>query len=106
MQDVDARTSAKQSKLVAGFIDKMTTDISATNLPLATNICNWLAVKPAGKPLSEGMEELYTQLAGIDIQAKAGKADLSKVQLEGVIVYVVKRKLPPRGRKNEASATA
>jgi soluble cytochrome b562 len=95
IKDFDARTPAEQSAAVATFIDKMTTDISSKNEPLASDIRNWFAVKPQGKPLSEGMERLYVELTAIDLQAKAGKADTSKIQLESVIVYVVKQKFPP-----------
>ena len=45
--------------------------------------------------LSEGMERLNVELGTVEIQAKDGKADLSKVQLESVIVWVVKQKFPP-----------
>jgi len=52
-------------------------------------------VKPSGKKLSEGMERLTVELGALEQQAKAGKVDLSKVQVEGVIVYVVKQKFQP-----------
>ena len=38
---------------------------------------------------------LYVELAATEIQAKEGKADLSKIQLESVIVWVVKQRFPP-----------
>lgn len=41
------------------------------------------------------MEHLNVELGAVEIQAKDGKADLSKVQLESVIVWVVKQKFPP-----------
>ena len=57
----------------------------------------WFARKRDDKPGSEGMERLYVELGALELQAKDGKADLSKVQLESVIVWVVKQKFPPRG---------
>jgi hypothetical protein len=42
-----------------------------------------------------GMERLYVELTAVALQAKDGKADLSKIQLESVIVWVVKQKFPP-----------
>jgi hypothetical protein len=41
------------------------------------------------------MERLTIELAAIEIQAKEGRADLSKIQLESVIVYLVKQKFQP-----------
>ena len=43
------------------------------------------------------MERLNVELGAVEIQAQQGKADLSKVQLESVIVYLVKQKFPPKG---------
>jgi hypothetical protein len=53
-----------------------------------------------GRPMSEGIERLYVELAKLENRAKVGRADLSRVQLEGVIVWVVKQKfLPQQARK-------
>jgi hypothetical protein len=40
--------------------------------------------------------KVAVELAALDSAAKAGKVDLSKIQIEGVIVKVVKDKFPPR----------
>jgi hypothetical protein len=95
LKDFNARPTADRSAYVADFIDKMTTDLRAKNPELAQSIRTWFAEKPAGKTLSEGMERLNVELGAVEIQAQQGKADLSKVQLESVIVWVVKQKFPP-----------
>jgi|SRR5579859_5134956 len=95
LKDFNATPAAERSSYVADFIDKMTTDLRAKNPELAQNIRTWFAVKSEGKTSSEGMERLNIELAAVEIQAREGKADLSKVQLESVIVWVVKQKFPP-----------
>ena len=95
LKDFNARPAADRSAYVADFIDKMTTDLRAKNPELAQSIRTWFAVKSEGKTSSEGMERLNIELAAVEIQANDGKADLSKVQLESVIVWVVKQKFPP-----------
>src|ERR1700678_2240169 len=95
LKDFDAKPAADRSAYVADFIDKMTTDLRAKNPELAQSIRTWFAEKAAGKTLSEGMERLNVELAAVEIQAQQGKADLSKVQIESVIVWVVKQKFPP-----------
>ena len=95
LKEFNAKTDKEQSACVADFVDKMTTDMRAKNPKLATDIRNWFAVKPEGKPTSEGMERLYVELTALELQSKEGKADLSKIQLESVIVWVVKQKFPP-----------
>jgi hypothetical protein len=95
LKDFSAKTDKEQSACVSDFIDKMTTDMRAKNPKLATDIRNWFAVKPEGRPTSEGMERLYVELTALELQARDGKVDLSKIQLESVIVWVVKQKFPP-----------
>ena len=95
LKDFDAKPAADRSAYVADFIDKMTTDLRAKNPELAQSIRTWFAEKAAGKTLAEGMERLNVELAAVEIQAQQGKADLSKVQIESVIVWVVKQKFPP-----------
>lgn len=99
VKDFDAKAPADRSAYVADFIDKMTTDLRAKNPELAQSIRTWFAEKAAGKTLSEGMERLNVELAAVEIQAQQGKADLSKIQLESVIVWVVKQKFPPPAQK-------
>jgi hypothetical protein len=95
LKDFNAKPDKEQAVYVGDFIDNMTTDLRAKNPQLATDIRNWFAVKPAGKPLPGGMERLGVELGALEIQAKDGKADLSKVQLESIIVWVVNQKFPP-----------
>jgi hypothetical protein len=40
------------------------------------------------------MERLYVELGAIERQAKDGRADLIKIQIEGVIVNLIKQKFP------------
>ena len=95
LKDFNAKPAAERSAYVADYVDKMTTDLRAKNEKMAIAIRDWFAVKQQGKPLSEGMERLTVELAAIEIQARDGKADLAKIQLESVIVYLVKQKFQP-----------
>ena len=99
LKEFNAKTSSEQSAFVSAFVDKMTTDLRAKNPQLAQDMRNWFAVKPEGKPTSEGMERVYVELTAIELQAREGKADLSKIQLESVIVWVAKQKFPARAAK-------
>jgi hypothetical protein len=95
LKDFNALPDKEQSSYIGSFIDKMTTDLRAKNPELAQSIRTWFARKRDDKPGSEGMERLFVELGALELQAKDGKADLSKVQLESVIVWVVKQKFPP-----------
>jgi soluble cytochrome b562 len=95
-KEFNAKPKADQSAFVADFIDKMTTDLRAKNPDLAVRIRDWFAVKTEGKPVSEGMEQLYIELGAIELQVKEGKVDPAKVQVESVIVWVTKQKFQPQ----------
>ena len=102
LKDFNAQEPRDQAVYVVNFIEKMTNDLGAKNPQLAQDIRDWFAKKPAGKPVSAGMERLYVELGAIELQAKDGKADLSKIQLEGVIVYLVKQKFSPPSALEQA----
>lgn len=87
--------TAARNDLVVNFIDKMTNDIREKNPDLAVKIRDWFAVKPEGRPVPEGFERLAVEIGALQMAAKDGKADLSKVQLESVIVYIVREKFQP-----------
>jgi hypothetical protein len=94
VQDWEALPSAQQSSYIGDYIEKMTADIGTSNPDMAQAIRNYFS-EANGKPVSEGAETLYVELTALDNRAKDGRADLSKVQLEAVIVWVVKRKFAP-----------
>jgi hypothetical protein len=99
ISEYDSKSAAEKSACIVNFIDKMTTDMRAKNPELAQSIRDWFAVKQPGKPLSEGMERLFIELTAVELQAKDGKVDLSKIQMESMIVWVVKQKFPPPAKQ-------
>lgn len=96
VKDFEAKPASEQSALIVAFVDKMTADIGPDNPQLAHNIHDFFFLTPAGKHFSDGMLNLSLELAALDVAAKDGKVDLSKIQIEGVIVKVVKDKFPPQ----------
>lgn len=99
ISDYEKMPSSQRNDVVVNFIDKMTTDIRAKNPDLAVKIRNWFAVKAEGRELPEGFERLLVELGALEMAAKDGKADLAKIQIESVIVYLVKQKFAPASAK-------
>src|ERR1700721_1118986 len=91
----EARSDADRASYVSGFIEKMTADIGKTTPRLMQAIRDWFTVKPEGQPVSEGVRKFSAELAALDEVAKEGKADLDRIQIEGVIVKGIKDKSPP-----------
>lgn len=90
-----------QSEYVVSYLEKMTYDIGKVNPALAKRIKDYFVVKQPGKPASEGIEKFGVELTALDGQAKKGKADLSDIQVESILVWIVKQKFPPE--KNQAA---
>ena len=99
LKDFNTKPTHDQSVYVVDFIEKMTGDLGAKNPQLAQDIRDWFSRKQEGKPFSEGLERLYVELGALEILAHDGKVDLTKIQVEGVIVKVVKDKFPPPAQK-------
>ena len=96
LKDFNTKPTHDQSVYVVDFIEKMTGDLGAKNPQLAQEIRDWFSSKQDGKPFSAGLERLYVELGALESLAHDGKVDLTKIQVEGVIVKVVKDKFPPQ----------
>ena len=90
------QTGCGTLRLSDELIDKMTTDLRPKNPEMAQQIRAWFARKQDGKPVSEGFEKFLVETIALQELAKEGKADLSKIQVEGVVVKIVKDKFPPQ----------
>ena len=99
LKDFDTKPTHEQSVYVVDFIEKMTADLGAKNPQLAQDIRDWFSNKQVGKPFSAGLERLYVELGALESLSHDGKVDLTKIQVEGVIVKVVKDKFPPPSQK-------
>ena len=102
LKEFNAKPPKDQAVYVVDFIEKMTTDLGAKNPQLARDIRDWFGKRPEGKPISAGMERLYVELGAIEIQAKDGRADLTKIQIEGVIVTLIRQKFQPPSAARDA----
>ena len=96
LKDFNTKPTHDQSVYVVDFIEKMTADLGAKNPQLGQDIRDWFSHKQDGKPFSAGLERLYVELGALESLAHDGKVDLTKIQVEGVIVKVVKDKFPPQ----------
>lgn len=96
LTEFEAKPAHDQSVYVVDFVEKSTAGLYAQNPKMAQTIRDWFAHKQEDKPFSEGIEKLGVELTALDLLSREGKADLSKIQVEGVIVKVIKDKFPPQ----------
>jgi soluble cytochrome b562 len=99
LKDFNTKPTHDQSVYIVDFVEKMTADLGAKNPQLAQDIRDWFSRKQDGKPYSAGLERLYVELGALESLAHEGKVDPTKIQVEGVIVKVVKDKFPPPSQK-------
>lgn len=95
VKDFEAMPTHDQSEYVVSYLEKMTYDIGKVNPTLAKQIKNYFVVTKTGVEFPDGIEKFEVELGVLDSLAKEGKADLSDIQVESVIVWVVKQKFPP-----------
>lgn len=96
VHDFEALQPGAQSEYLVSFLEKMTFQIGQQNPQLAASIKDFFVRKQPGKPFSEGMERLEVELAVLQSLSEKGQADLTKLQIEGVVVGVTKRQFPPQ----------
>jgi soluble cytochrome b562 len=95
VKDYEAMPAHDQSEYVVSYLEKMTYEIGKTNPALAKQIKDYFVVTPTGKEFPDGIDKFEVELSALDALAKKGKADLSSVQVESILVWVVKQKFPP-----------
>lgn len=98
LKDFNAKPDKDQAVYALNVIDRVTDALEKKDSPrIAQEVRDWFTKHVDGKPIPAGMERLYVELGAIELKAKDGKADLSKIQIEGVIVYVIKQQFPAAG---------
>ena len=95
VKDFVAMSASEQAEYLVSFLEKMTDDIGKKNPRLAREIKDYFVRTEKDRPISEGILKVNVELAVVQSLAKEGKADLSKIQVESIVVWVVKKKFPP-----------
>lgn len=95
VKDYEAMPIHDRSEYVISYLEKVTYDLSKVNPVLAKEIKDYFVVTPAGKDFPEGIDKFEIELAALDDRAKQGKADLSDIQVESILVWIIKQKFPP-----------
>jgi hypothetical protein len=96
LTDFEAKAPHDRATYVVDFVEKSTAGLYEKNPQMGQAIRDWFSKVQDGKPFSEGIEKLGIELTALDLLGREGKADLNKIQVEGVIVKVIKDKFPPQ----------
>lgn len=100
IKEYEGETKQQQADFVAGEIDKIVADVAKTNPALSKAIHDYFYVIPEGQPESPGLIAFAGALAAVEDSADQGKLDPDKVQIEGILLGIIKRDVVPQFSKN------
>lgn len=96
VREYETETKQQQADFVAREIDKIVSDVGKVNPVLSKVIHDYFYVIPKGRPESPGLIAFGAELAAVENLAEKGKLDLDKVQIEGILLDIVKTDVLPK----------
>jgi hypothetical protein len=98
LKDWQQKSGEDQTYYLGACVVSLTADVAKTDPALALKIKNYYSEKVPGHKYPEGTTVLFTRIIQLEQQAKEGKADLSKIEVEDIVYSVTaeKFKLPSR----------
>ncbi len=90
VRQYENKTKAQGAEAVASAIDKIVDDVAKVNPALSKSIHDYFYVIPAGQAESPGLIAFGAELVAVENLADKGKLDLDKVQVEGILLDLVK----------------
>lgn len=91
LREFRAQTPAAQGRFVADYVNVLATKVQAQDPKLGRAIVQYFADAPSGETTPPGIGDFMVQVFAAERLAKEGKADLSKIQVESMIAYVVRQ---------------
>lgn len=105
VRQYESATKQQQADFVANQIDKIVLDAAKVNPVLSKAIHDYFYLIPKGQPESPGLIAFGGALAAVEDSAAQGKLDLDKVQIEGILLGIIKRDVLAKQKpKNDAPA--
>jgi hypothetical protein len=91
IREYENLSRTERADKAADAIDKIVADVARVNPELSRAIHDYFYIIPKGQPESPGLIAFEGDLLAIERAADQGKADLDKMQIEGILLGVVKR---------------
>jgi hypothetical protein len=93
VNDFERQTRNQQTDYVLKAVDKIVAEVAKADPALARAIHDYFEVTPAGQKQPPGLMAFAASLGAIEELAGKGKFDLDKVQIEGILLDVIKTTL-------------
>jgi len=91
LQEFQAQSPEAQGRFISRAVNVLATKVQAQNPQLGRAIVEYFANAPHEHEPSPGIADLMVQVMAAERLATEGKADLSKIQVESMIAYVVRQ---------------
>ena len=98
VNDYEHQTIDQKLDTLDAAVAKIVTNMAAVNPDLSKAIDNFFNVTPPGKPAPEGFVRFEEE---VEAAEKSGTMDLNKLQIETIIVDVIKTYVMPKVAKKE-----
>jgi hypothetical protein len=93
VNDFERQTRNQQTDYVLKAVDKIVAEVAKADPALSRAIHDYFEVTPAGQKQPPGLMAFAASLGAIEELAGKGKFDLDKVQIEGILLDVIKTNL-------------
>lgn len=100
----DSETRTQQADFLVKAVDKIVADVARVKPGLSQTIQTYFSVAPTGQVLPPGMIAFGVDSLEVQKQGLDGKLDLDKVQIEGMLLGIIKRDLMSPGSQNKPPA--
>ena len=87
-------------------IAKIIADVAKVNPALSKSIYDYFHVIPQGQPESPGLVAFGAELVVVHNLADKGKLDLDKVQIEGILLEIIKLDVMPKQKSKDKQPPA
>jgi hypothetical protein len=101
VREYKSLTKQQRAESVANAIEKIIADVGKVKPDVAKAIHEYFYEKPADQPAPPGLIAFGGDLLAVEDSADQGKLDLDKVQIEGILLGVIKRDVMPKFRSQE-----
>lgn len=100
VRQFDSEPREEQTEYVFKAVDKIVADVAKVNPELSKAIHDYFEVTPPGQDEPPGLLAFAGDLGAVEDSANQGKIDLDKVQIEGILLGIIKRDVMPQQSQN------
>ena len=104
VRQYESEPQEQRVDLLSSAIGKIVADVAKVNPTLSKSIYDYFHVIPQGQVESPGLIAFGAELVTVENLAGKGKLDLDKVQIEGILLEIIKLDVMPQFAKSTSTS--